>query len=99
MPSGGQFYAIAIGLGKYTGTSNFVYEYEFVNDVVLSRIQSALKKVGDDNYTPFNENYITCQLKYPCKYHVVLFRHRNTGYEFNCHELTMPFPLRPFFAF
>ena len=99
LPSGGQFYAIAIGLGKYTGTSNFVYEYEFVNDVVLSRIQSALKKVGDDNYTPFNENYITCQLKYPCKYHVVLFRHRNTGYEFNCHELTMPFPLRPFFAF
>ena len=99
LPSGGQFYAIAIGLGKYTGTSNFVYEYEFVNDVVLSRIQSALKKVGDDNYTPFNETYITCQLKYPCKYHVVLFRHRNTGYEFNCHELTMPFPLRPFFAF
>lgn len=44
LPSGGQFYAIAIGLGKYTGTSNFVYEYEFVNDVVLSRIQSALKK-------------------------------------------------------
>lgn len=99
LPSGGQFYAIAIGLGKYTGTSNFGYEYEFVNDVVLSRIQSALKKVGDDNYTPFNETYITCQLKYPCKYHVVLFRHRNTGYEFNCHELTMPFPLRPFFAF
>lgn len=99
LPSGGQFYAIAIGLGKYTGTSNFGYEYEFVNDVVLSRIQSALKKVGDDNYTPFNETYITCQLKYPCKYHVVLFRHRNTGYEFNCLSLTMPFPLRPFFAF
>ena len=99
LPSGGQLYAIAIGLGKYTGTSNFDWTYEFVNDVVLSRIQSALKKVGDDNYTPFNETYITCQLKYPCKYHVVLFRHRNTGYEFNCHELTMPFPLRPFFAF
>ena len=99
LPSGGQFYAIAIGLGKYTGTSNFGYEYEFVNDVVLSRIQSALKKVGDDNYTPFNETYITCQLKCPCRYHVVLFRHRNIGYEFNCHELTKPFPLRPFFAF
>ena len=99
LPSGGQLYAIAIGLGKYTGTSNFGYEYEFVNDVVLSRIQSALKKVGDDNYTPFNQNYITCQLKSPCKYHVVVWWHRYTGYEFNCHELTMPFPLRPFFAF
>ena len=50
LPSGGQLYAIAIGLGKYTGTSNFDWTFEFVNDVMLSRIQSALKKVGDDNY-------------------------------------------------
>lgn len=99
LPSGGQFYAIAIGLGKYTGTSNFDWEYEFVNDVVLSRIRSALKKVGDDNYTPFNESYITCQLKYPCRYHVVIFRYVNDVYAFSCHYLNMLLPLRPFFAF
>ena len=99
LPSGGQLYAIAIGLGKYTGTSNFGYEYEFVNDVVLSRIQSALKKVGDDNYTPFNQNYITCQLKSPCRYHVVVWWHRYTGYEFNCQPLDTLLSLRPFFAF
>ena len=99
LPSGGQFYAIAIGLGKYTGTSNFDWEYEFVNDVVLSRIRSALKKVGDDNYTPFNESYITCQLKYPCRYHVVIFWYVNDVYAFSCHYLNMLLPLRPFFAF
>ena len=99
LPSGGQFYAIAIGLGKYTGTSNFDWVYEFVNDVVLSRIRSALKKVGDDNYTPFNESYITCQLKYPCRYHVVMFRYVNDAYAFSCHYLNTLLPLRPFFAF
>lgn len=98
LPSGGQFYAIAIGLGKYTGTSNFDWGYKIVNDVVLSRIQSALKKVGDDNYTPFNESYISCQLKYSCRYHVAIFWYVN-GYAFSCQELYTPMPLRPFFAF
>ena len=99
LPSGGQFYALALGLGKYTGTSNFDWGYLFVNDVVLSRIQSALKKVGDDNYTPFNESYITCQLKYLCRYHVAIFWYVNDAYGFNCNYLYKPMPLRPFFAF
>lgn len=99
LPSGGQFYALALGLGKYTGTSNFDWGYLFVNDVVLSRIQSALKKVGDDNYTPLKDNYITCQLKYTCKYHVALFWQYGNGYGFNCYYLYSPLPLRPFFAF
>ena len=99
LPSGGQFYALALGLGKYTGTSNFDWGYLFVNDVVLSRIQSALKKVGDDNYTPLKDNYITCQLKYTCKYHVALFWQYGNGYGFNCSYLYSPLPLRPFFAF
>ncbi len=99
LPSGGQFYALALGLGKYTGTSNFDWGYLFVNDVVLSRIQSALKKVGDDNYTPLKDNYITCQLKLTCKYHVALFWQSGNGYGFNCNYLYSPLPLRPFFAF
>ena len=99
LPSGGQFYALALGLGKYTGTSNFDWGYLFVNDVVLSRIQSALKKVGDDNYTPLKDNYITCQLKLTCKYHVALFWQFGNGYGFNCYYLNSPLPLRPFFAF
>lgn len=99
LPSGGQFYALALGLGKYTGTSNFDWGYLFVNDVVLSRIQSALKKVGDDNYTPLKDNYITCQLKLMCKYHVALFWQYGNGYGFNCYYLYSPLPLRLFFAF
>ena len=99
LPSGGQFYALALGLGKYTGTSNFDWGYLFVNDVVLSRIQSALKKVGDDNYTPLKDNYITCQLKLTCKYHVALFWQSGNGYGFNCNYLYSPLPLRLFFAF
>lgn len=99
LPSGGQFYALALGLGKYIGTSNFDWGYLFVNDVVLSRIQSALKKVGDDNYTPFNETYITCQLKLTCRYHVAIFWYLNDAYAFNCAVLSQPLSLRPFFAF
>ena len=99
LPSGGQFYALALGLGKYTGTSNFDWGYLFVNDVVLSRIQSALKKVGDDNYTPLKDTYITCQLKLTCQYHVALFWQFRNGYGFNCAYLYSPVPLRPFFAF
>ena len=103
LPSAGQFYAIFSGLGKYVSSNNFDWYVTNFGRDVRARIQSALEKVGPGNYTPFkNDIYITCQLKYPCQYHVITFMERTDIPEsivMNCLELYNSIPLRPFMAF
>ena len=103
LPSAGQFYAIFSGLGKYVSSNNFDWYVTNFGRDVRARIQSALEKVGPGNYTPFkNDIYITCQLKYSCQYHVIIFMERTDIPEsivMTCLELYNSIPLRPFMAF